>query len=139
RRAAAEAELLADLTAEYQRLGDWLDLRAEQAARMLNHGPNPADITALWAAGALPPHAHELWPHLELTKIPLLRLPHELRESPDDRRGMADLTHDELLELWHNHAFEPARELLAEQITDHYENRVALHELNLSLNLAYIA
>ena len=137
-RAAAQAELMRSLNAEYQRLAAWLDLRANQVARMLDRGPNAGDVTALWAAGALPPNATEAWPSLDLAEIPLLRLPYELREDPGDRRTLQELTQDELLELWEEYEYEPARELLAEQVVHDFEHGTALREAMLSINLAYM-
>jgi hypothetical protein len=137
-RETAQADLMASLNAEYQRLGAWLDLRADQVARMLNRGPNPGDVTALWAAGALPPDATDTWPGLDLAEIPVLRLPYELRDDPGDRRILQELSQDELMELWEECDFEPARELLAEQVVDDFENMTALREFNLSINIAYM-
>jgi hypothetical protein len=137
-RAAASAELLGSLSAEYHRLEAWLDLRADQVARMLDRGPNPGDVTVLWAAGALPPDATAVWPNLDLAEVPLMRMPYELRDDPDDRRTLRGLTQDELMELWEEYGFEPARELLADQVVHDFENMIALRELNLSINLAYM-
>jgi hypothetical protein len=105
---------------------------------MLDRGPNPGDVTALWAAGALPPNATEIWPGLNVAEVPLLRLPYELREGADDRRSLRQLSHDELMELWETYGFEPARELLADQIVYDYEHMTALRDFNLKINLAYM-
>jgi hypothetical protein len=137
-RATARAGVLRDLTAEYHRLGGWLDLRAEQAARMLDRGPNPGDVTALWAAGAMPPDAHEIWPDLNLVETPLPRLPYELRADPGDRRTLQELSQDELIALWEDHEFEPARDRVAEWVVGEYEHPTALREFNLSINVAYM-
>lgn len=49
------------------------------------------------------------------------------------------MSRDELVELWENHGFEPARELVADQVVRDFENHTALQEFNLKINLAYMA
>ena len=132
----ANAAMLGTLTIEYARLEEQLDIWADHAARMLNRGPTPDDVRELWALGALPPDAALLWPSLDLNESPVLRLPYELRDEFDDR-GLTELSDDELMNLWQEHGYEPARELLGDRVAYDVENMTALTELNLNMNPHY--
>ena len=132
----ANAAQLSTLTNEYARLEEQLDIWADHAARMLNRGPTPDDVRELWALGTLPADAALLWPGLELNESPVLRLPYELRDEVGDR-GLTDLSDDELMRLWEQHSYEPARELMGDRVADDAENRTALNELNLDMNPHY--
>ena len=132
----ANAALLGSLTNEYARLEEQLDIWADHAARMLDRGPTPDDLRELWTLGALPPDAALLWPDLELNESPVLRLPYDLRDEVDDR-GLAELSDDELMSLWEEHGYEPARELLGDQVAYDAENMTALNELTLDMNPHY--
>jgi len=117
----AEAALLGTLTIEYARLEEQLDIWADHAARMLDRGPTPDDVRELWALGTLPPDAASLWPGLDLNEALVLRLPYELRDEVDDR-SLAELSDDELMRLWEEHGYEPARELLGDRLAYDVEN-----------------
>lgn len=107
------------LTVEYQQLQARLDGQAETVAQMLSGGPTSSHLRLLWALGAMPSRAALLWPNLGLNQVPLLRLPPDLRDGYDDYRNLYSLDQDELLDLADD-GFEPARELLADQIVDDY-------------------
>lgn len=132
----ANAALLGTLTDEYARLEEQLDIWADHAARMLDRGPTPDDVRELWALGALPPDASLLWPGLQLNESPVLRLPYDLRDEVDDR-GLAELSDDELMSLWEEHGYAPAREVLGDRVAYDTENMTALNELNLDMNPHY--
>lgn len=136
-RADAEADLLRSLTAEHHRLGEQLDVWASHAARMLDRGPNAEDISELWAFGSLGSDAYEVWPGLQLVDVPMLRLPYDLRDGSDDYRSLDDLDQDELLDLAED-GFEPARDLLADQVVDEFENHTALQNAWRSINPTYL-
>jgi hypothetical protein len=124
------------LTVEYARLEEQLDIWADHAARMLGRGPTPADVRELWALGTLPSDAALLWPTLDLNESPVLRLPYELRDEVDDR-GLAELSDDELMRLWEEHGYAPARDLLGDRVANDVENMTALRELELNMNPYY--
>ena len=124
------------LTVEYARLEEQLDIWADHAARMLGRGATPDDVRELWTLGTLPPDAALLWPAFDLNESPVLRLPYELRDEVDDR-GLAELSDDELMRLWEEHGYEPARELLGDRVADDVENMNALRELDLNMNPHY--
>ena len=132
----ANAATISTLTNEYARLEEQLDIWADHAARMLNRGPTPDDVRELWALGALPADAALLWPGLELNESPVLRLPYELRDEVGDR-GLTELSDNELMRLWEQHGYEPARELMGDRVADDAANRTALNELNLDMNPHY--
>ena len=132
----ANAAMLGTLTIEYARLEEQLDIWADHAARMLNRGPTPDDVRELWALGALPPDAALLWPSLDLNESPVLRLPYELRDEVDDR-GLTEVSDHDLMGLWREHGYEPARELLGDRVAYDAENMTALTELNLNMNPHY--
>jgi hypothetical protein len=133
----ANAALLGILTAEYGRLEQQLDGWADHAARMLDRGPNADDVRELWALGDLGSDAYEVWPELNLVEVRLLRLPYDRRTGPDDYRTLHDLDQDELLELAHD-GFEPARDLIANQVVDEFENHTALQDAWRSMNPTYL-
>jgi hypothetical protein len=124
------------LTVEYARLEEQLDIWADHAARVLGRGPTPDDVRELWSLGTLPTDAALLWPTLDLNESPVLRLPYELRDEVDDR-GLAELSDDELMRLWEEHGYEPARDLLGERVASDVENMTALRELDLNMNPHY--
>lgn len=106
------------LTAECRRLEALLDDQAQTIAQMLRDGPNPATLRMLWALGAMPSRAADLWPNIGLDEVPLLRLPPDLRDGYDDDRTLDDLDTEELMELGEN-GFRPAGELFAERAVAH--------------------
>lgn len=132
----AEAALRSRLTIEYARLEEQLDIWADHAARMLDRGPTLDDVRELWALGTLPPDAALQWPGLDLNEGLVLRLPYELRDEIGDR-SLAELSDDELMRLWEEDGYAPARELLGDRVAYDVENMTAVAELNLSLNPHY--
>jgi hypothetical protein len=132
----AEAARMSILTTEYARLEEQLDIWADHAARMLDRGPTPDDVRELWALGTLPPDAALLWPGLDLNKAPVLRLPYELRDEVNDQ-SLAELSDDELMRLWEEDGYAPARELLGDRVAFDVENMTALAELDLNMNPHY--
>jgi|GEM_PF-1066379 hypothetical protein len=66
-RGAKEAEL----RQEAAELDGWLDGEADGISRMLDRGPNEADVQALYRAGALAPYAAIVFPTMGLARIPL--------------------------------------------------------------------
>jgi hypothetical protein len=132
----ANAALLGRLRAEYGRLQEQLDMWADHAARMLDRGPTADDVLELWALGALAPDAADTWPGLDLNHVPVWRLPYELRDEVGDR-SLESLSDDQLMALWEDHGYRPARELLGPRIAYDIQTRADLDEFNLKINPSY--
>jgi hypothetical protein len=132
----ANAALLGRLRSEYGRLEAQLDMWADHAARMLYRGPTADDVLELWALGALAPDAADTWPGLDLNHVPVWRLPYELRDEVGDR-SLESLSDDQLMALWEDHGYRPARELLGPRIAYDIQTRADLDEFNLKINPSY--